>query len=87
MMDEGQLDAGEFSSWLASINGALRGQHGSDVPSGDCTACCTSSQFVHVEPGEEDTLAHVPKELLSPAPGLPGGHVLMGYDEQVTGTR
>ncbi len=57
------------------------------MPSGDCTACCTSSQFVHVEPGEEDTLAHVPKELLSPAPGLPGGHVLMGYDEQVTGTR
>jgi hypothetical protein len=23
----------------------------------------------------------------STAPGLPGGHVLMGYDEQVTGTR
>ena len=27
-------------------------------------------------------MAHIPKELLFPAPRLPEGHVLMGYDEQ-----
>ena len=27
--------------------------------SATCTACCTSSQFVHIEPDETDTLAHV----------------------------
>ena len=75
-------DAGDFSTWLASINGALRGEHGSDVPCGDCTACCTSSQFIHIEPDELDTLAKVPSELLFPAPRLPDGHVLMGYDER-----
>ena len=31
-----------------------------------CTACCTSSQFVHIEPDETDTLAHVPAALLVP---------------------
>src|SRR5664280_1492290 len=82
MTDAGDLDAGDFSPWLASINGALRGEHGSDVPCGDCTACCTSSQFIHIEPDELDTLAQVPSELLFPAPRLPDGHVLMGYDER-----
>lgn len=52
------------------------------VPCGACTACCTSSQFVHIEPDETDTLAHVPSALRFPAPGLPKGHVVMGYDER-----
>ena len=64
------------------MQGALRGEHGSDVPCGSCTACCTSSQFVHIEPDEADTLAHIPAELLFPAPLMPLGHVLMGYDER-----
>ena len=34
-----------------------------------CTACCTSSQFVHIEPDETDTLAHIPAALRFPAPG------------------
>jgi Fe-S-cluster containining protein len=51
------------------------------VPCGGCTACCASSQFVHIEPDEHDTLAHVPPELLFPAPFRPPGHVLLGYDE------
>jgi uncharacterized protein len=78
---EEALDAGDFSTWLASINGALRGEHGTDVPCGTCTACCTASQFVHIEPDEADTLAHIPGELLFPAPRMPPGHVVMGYDE------
>jgi Fe-S-cluster containining protein len=76
------LDAGEFSSWLAEMQGALRGENDANVPCDGCTACCTSSQFVHVEPDETDALAHIPSELLFPAPGLPRGHVLMGYDER-----
>jgi Fe-S-cluster containining protein len=52
------------------------------VPCGSCTACCTSSQFVHIAPDEGDALAHIPKPLLFPAPGLPRGHVLLGYDER-----
>ncbi|MGI8809789.1 MAG: YkgJ family cysteine cluster protein [Acidimicrobiales bacterium] len=59
---------------------ALQGDSESDVPCGSCTACCTSSQFVHISPDELDTLAHVPAELLFPAPRMPRGHVLLGYD-------
>jgi Fe-S-cluster containining protein len=80
--DELTLAAGDFSPWLEQIQGALRGERGSDVPCGGCTACCTSSQFIHIEPDETDTLAHIPADLLFPAPRLPFGHVLLGYDER-----
>ena len=76
------LAAGEFSSWLDEMRSALRGERDSDVPCGGCTACCTSSQFVHIEPDETDTLAYIPSELLFPAPRMPQGHVLLGYDER-----
>lgn len=76
------LEAGEFSSWLAQMRAAIRGAGEADVPCGGCTACCTSSQFVHIEPDETDTLAHIPAELLFPAPRLPNGHMLLGYDER-----
>jgi hypothetical protein len=76
------LAAGDFSSWVTDMQGALRGEHGSAVPCGNCTACCTSSQFVHIEPDEADTISRIPAELLFPAPRMPRGHVLMGYDER-----
>lgn len=79
---EGELPAGDFSSWLAGMQGAIREGAGSDVPCGSCTACCTSSQFVHIGPDETDTLSHVPAALLFPAPRLPRGNVVMGYDER-----
>jgi Fe-S-cluster containining protein len=79
--DDSPLPAGGFSDWLTQIQRALRGAGASDVPCGTCTACCTSSQFVHIEPDELDALAHIPTALLFPAPRLPHGHVLMGYDE------
>jgi uncharacterized protein len=52
------------------------------VPCHGCTACCTSSQFVHISPDETDALDHIPAELLFPAPHRPPGHVLLGYDER-----
>ena len=79
--DDQPLPAGRFSVWLAGMERALRGEQASDVPCDGCTACCTSSQFVHIGPDEVDTLAHIPAALLFPAPRLPKGHVLLGYDE------
>lgn len=75
------LPAGDFSRWLAGFEEAMTGATDADVPCGTCTACCTSSQFVHVEPDEADALAHIPAELLFPAPRLPLGHLLLGFDE------
>jgi Fe-S-cluster containining protein len=68
--------------WLGDIRRAIAGEADADVPCDGCTACCTSSQFVHVAPDEAGALAHIPAELLFPAPGLPTGHRLMGYDER-----
>jgi Fe-S-cluster containining protein len=74
-------DAGEFSPWLTSIRASIRGEHGSEVPCGGCTACCKASQFIPIGPDETDTLAHIPPALLFPAPRRPG-HVVLGYDER-----
>ena len=68
--------------WLRGAERAIAGEVEADVPCDGCTACCRSGQFVHVAPDEADTLAHIPAELLFPAPGLPRGHRLMGYDER-----
>lgn len=76
------IAAGDFSTWLIALDEAIGQRGGSEVPCGGCTACCTSSQFVHIAPDETDTLAHIPAELLFPAPGLPRGHVLLGYDDR-----
>ncbi len=75
------LDAGPFGEWLSHIQGAIRGEHDSEVPCGACTGCCRSSQFIHIGPDETDALAHIPRQLLFPAPRAPHGHVVMGYDE------
>jgi Fe-S-cluster containining protein len=79
--DDRQLAAGDFASWMDDIQGALHGEHGMDVPCGTCTACCTSSQFVHIAPDETETLDRIPGALLFPAPRLPPGNVLLGYDQ------
>ena len=76
-----QKSAGEFSTWLDNMIAAMKGDADADVPCGDCTGCCTSSQFVHIEPDEAATLAAIPKTLLFPAPGMPPGHQLMGYND------
>ena len=73
--------AGPFGAWLAGMTAALDGGTRTDVACGTCTACCRSHQFVLIEPDEADTIAHLPAELLFPAPRLPG-HLLLGYDQQ-----
>lgn len=79
-MDPGRVAAGEFGAWLVAMRAALRGEADAQVPCGTCTACCRSRQFVHVEPDETGTLDVIPAELLFPAPGLPPGHMVLGYD-------
>jgi Fe-S-cluster containining protein len=76
------LDAGEFGPWLRTMRDAVQGERGSDVPCDGCTACCRASQFILVEPDERDTLARIPSELLFPAPQMPRGHKVLGYDER-----
>ncbi len=76
----GHLPVGGFSGWLEEMRAALRGEADADVACGTCSACCQSSQFVHIGPDETDALAHIPAELTFPAPQMPRGHVLMGYD-------
>ncbi len=78
--DEDQV-AGPFLSWLQGIRGALLSGTDVGVPCGDCRACCTSSYFIHIRPEERNTLARIPEKLRFPAPGLPEGHVLLGYDK------
>ena len=82
MSEDGDLPAGDFSSWLAAMEAAIGGRADADVPCGACSACCTASQFVPIGPDETDTLAHIPAQLLFPAPRLPHGHVVLGYDER-----
>lgn len=81
-MTRGQdLPAGPFAPWLLELVRAQEEGVGIQVPCGECTACCTSSQFIHIAPSEEEALARIPGALLFPAPGLPKGHVVLGYDE------
>src|SRR3954469_3693536 len=80
-VEEHDLPAGGFSEWLRGMQAALRGERESNVPCDGCTACCQSSQFVHIEPDETETLSHIPRELLFPAPRMPAGNVILGYDE------
>jgi Fe-S-cluster containining protein len=76
------LPAGRVSEWLAAHRASFAAEAGAEVPCGDCVGCCTSSYFIHIRPDETATLARIPKALLFRAPGLPKGHVLMGYDDK-----
>lgn len=76
-------NAGRFGAWLDGTRQVLADRtQGANVPCGSCTACCRSSQFVHVRPDDVAALGRIPKSLLFPAPGAPAGHWLMGYDEK-----
>ncbi len=77
------LSAGEFSQWLRGTQASLRSGNGqADVPCGSCKGCCRSSMFIHIKPEETQTLERIPRALLFPAPGLPRGHMLMGYSDR-----
>jgi len=75
------IAAGSFGSWLSRARACLRGNGGVEVPCGDCTGCCTSSYFIHIRPEESRTLAKVSARFLARAPGLPRGHMLMGFSQ------
>ncbi len=77
------VPAGNFSAWLHGTEASLRsGNGGADVPCGACRGCCRSSMFIYIKPEERQTIRRIPRALLFPAPGLPKGHVLMGYDDK-----
>jgi uncharacterized protein len=76
------IAAGTFPDWLDVTRDSLAREQPAGVPCGTCNACCRASQFIHIQPHETRSLARIPKQLLFPAPGLPRGHLLLGYDEQ-----
>ncbi len=82
MNDQLDLPAGIFSQWLSQTIEALKNNEGTDVPCGDCIGCCSSSYFVHIRPEEKKVLKLINKDLLFPAPGMPQGHVVMGFNEK-----
>lgn len=81
MNKNNKISAGDFSLWLCHTREALITDAGTEVNCGECNACCSSSYFIHIRPEETKTISHINKNLLFPAPGLPRGNVLMGYDE------
>jgi Fe-S-cluster containining protein len=76
------LPAGDFAPWAEGLEAAIDGRRDSDVPCGDCAACCSAGQFIPVGPDEHDALRAIPAELLFPAPRMPKGHMLMGHDDK-----
>lgn len=82
MKNKNKLSAGDFSAWLKTARDALIADAETQVNCGECNACCSSSYFIHIRPEETKTISRINKQLLFPAPGLPKGNVLMGYDEQ-----
>lgn len=75
------LKAGKFSRWLDEFIKAMKGEKSIKVPCGHCVACCTPSNFIHIRPTDKDTLKCIPSQVLFPAPGLPKGHFLLGYND------
>ncbi len=78
--DSGPISAGDFGVWLTNLQDIMSAGGESDVACGTCTACCSASQFVHVEPDEDAALAAIPAAWLVLAPGMPLGHQVIGFD-------
>ncbi len=77
-----KIDAGQLVEWVENMAAAIGGERDADVPCGTCTACCTSSQFIHISPDEVTTLRRIPKALLFAAPRFPSGHVVLGFTDR-----
>jgi Fe-S-cluster containining protein len=77
------IPAGDFSEWLRDAEVSLEsGTAAPAVPCGACTACCRSSMFIHIDPEETQTIQRIPRALLFDSPGLPKGHLVMGYNDR-----
>ena len=81
-MKDHEIPAGGFSSWLDMTLQKQKTGQAVDVPCGECRACCTSSYFIHIKPHETKTISKIPALLMFPAPGLPEGNVLLGYNKK-----
>jgi Fe-S-cluster containining protein len=79
--DDADLPAGEFSDWLTGMARALDGRGESDVPCGDCDACCRSGYFIELKPTDDAARRRIPAVLLFDAPGAPRGYQVLGHDE------
>lgn len=75
------VSAGNFPDWLNRFKRSLKNGSGMNVNCDDCNACCRASQFIHIKPEETKSIARIDKKLLFPAPGLPKGNLVMGYNE------
>jgi len=78
--DSAPLPAIPFSSWLRSAQAALAEEQPADVPCGECNACCRTSHVIHVRSEERRARSRIPRRFLLPAPGLPPGNLVLGYD-------
>ncbi len=79
--DRAPLTAGDFDHWLLAMTASLEGRQGSDVPCGDCRACCRAGYFIAVTPDDEAARRRIPAALIFPAPGAPAGHNLLPHNE------
>ena len=59
-MKDHEIHAGDISSWLDQVRQVQVTGDAVDVPCGECTACCTSSYFIHIKPHESKTIARDP---------------------------
>ena len=64
-----------FQVWVERTHQQLTSGAPAVVPCGDCTACCRSHQFIHVNENEAAYQA-IAKDLLVPAPGATGQYLL-----------
>ena len=71
----------QFSLWLRDVQAALAEEQPADVPCGACNACCRTSHVIHVRPEERRARARIPRKYLLPAPGLPPGNLVLGFDQ------
>jgi hypothetical protein len=78
--DSGASRSVPFATWLRGAQAALAEERPADVPCGECNACCRTSHVIHVRPEERRARARIPRRFLLPAPGLPPGNLVLGYD-------
>lgn len=70
-------DAGDFEDWLHDLLHSFTSGHGTNVPCGDCRACCSSGYFIPVSPDETKTISAISADALFHSPRHPTGDVLL----------
>lgn len=81
-MPAGTAMAGPFSTWLQGYL-QVQSQGGqSDVPCGECNACCRSSYFIQIRSDERETLRRIPRTFLARAPRPHEHDAIMDHDHR-----